>query len=135
VRRKHLSRNQINLLIRILMVQLVLLPLFGSWFNKDFAALQPSHQHIFLEGIKPNHHAPGNRLTADHDDEAGEQSKGVVNLPDQAVSGLGLVFMLFLVSAAVSLPDGRSALQSTLSTIYIRLTGIFPPPLIRPPRI
>jgi hypothetical protein len=117
------------------MVQFVLLPLYGSWFNEDFAAIQPTHQHLFLDGIKPNHHAPGSRLSADPHKPLTDEAEGVVNLPDQTIGGMGLIFILFLCAAAVTLPDGKNGLQTIFTLSYIRLTGIFPPPLVRPPRI
>jgi hypothetical protein len=118
-------------LLHLLMVQLVLLPMYGAWFNEDFAALQPTHDHIYLDGIKPNHHADGKVHSADPT----EESDGVINLPDKALGGLGLVFLLFLVTAVVKLPDNQNGLHSPLSMLSFRLSGIFPPPLIRPPRI
>lgn len=107
------------------MILLVLFPMFGSWLNQDFAAFQPNHQHIFLDGVKPNHHEKHTSDTAD----------GVVNLPDQTAAIMGLVFMLFLMIVSDILPNGLGNLSSPLSNLHIRLSGIYIPPNIRPPRL
>jgi hypothetical protein len=116
------------------MVLLVLLPVYGSWLDEDFAALQPLHNHIFLDGIKPNHHLPGKSHTGSHSDNTAD-SDGVINVPDQDVSGSGLLFLLFLSATMVIIPDGKNGLQTILTTHYTLLNGIFPPPLKQPPRI
>jgi hypothetical protein len=115
------------------MVQLVLLPVYGTWLNEDFAAVQPQHRHIFLAGVKLNHHPPD----AHHPGQHGRQttdSEGVVNVPDQDAAGLGLLFLLFICGATAVIPHNTNSLHAVWITTYTLLRGISPPPLEQPPR-
>lgn len=113
------------------MVLLVLLPVYGTWLDEDFAALQPEHGHIYLDGVKIDHHPAGWRHPGEHDETA--DSDGVVNVPDQDVVGLGLV-LLFFVGVAVAMPGRETGLHFVLNAYYTLLKGICPEPLEQPPR-
>jgi hypothetical protein len=111
------------------MVQAILLPFFGSWLNEDYAAFQPFHNHIYLDGVKPNH-AHRTPQPAGHDDD---NSDGVVNIPDHDAAGLSSTFILFL-DTAVLLPPAADSLSHSLSPAYILTSGITFPPPENPPR-
>jgi hypothetical protein len=117
------------------MVQLVLLPVYGSWLNEDFAAFQPFHGHIYLEGIKPNHHPAGFNHPGGHGDDDEVDDEGVVNVPDQDAAGFGLLILVFLCGALFVIPDGKNGLHSKFSAFYLLLRGTFPTPLKQPPRL
>jgi hypothetical protein len=114
------------------MVLLVLLPVYGSWLNQDFAALQPLHGHIFLEGFKPDHHPPGFQHPGGHGETV--EADGVVNIPGQDAAGLGLLILFFVGVAVVVLPGRENGLKFAFTAHYTLLKGIFPEPLEQPPR-
>lgn len=74
------------------MVALILLPVYGSWLNPDFAGNQPEHEHIYFGRVDPYHHNvvythvhdKRDEVADDEDIPAGDE---VVNLPNRDMSG------------------------------------------------
>jgi hypothetical protein len=125
-------------LLIFLMVQAILLPVYGPWLNRHFIEWQPTHAHIYLGKIDLDHHAIqlacARNSEHHHADEAacnGESS--VVSLPNQDIAGKTLA--LSPPHKGAILATKGEVLLFTFVESYIRQRILFVLPLEKPPRI
>lgn len=50
-----------RIFLHLVMVQAILLPLYGAWFDQDFAGRQPGHGHIYLGEVDLGHAHGGHK--------------------------------------------------------------------------
>ena len=130
--------------ILLLLVQALLLPIYGPWLDRQFAARQADHKHLYFGKVDLNHHGHhgrdrhaghAKRAHAPHG-RADEPSNTVINLPNLDVTNQGQVLVLsfteilsFLLAAAQN-----SSLVFTLADHTITSQGISRAPPHQPPR-
>jgi len=115
------------------MVQAVLLPLYGSWFDRDFAGRRPDHDHIYLGEVDLNHHHANDNHRHEHDTKTScIEQNDIIFLADDDTLGQGWAFVLppstlsHLGSDTPSFPLCDTLLSHLL---------LFIPPLEKPPQI
>ena len=122
--------------ILLLLVQALLLPIYGPWLDREFAARQADHKHLYFGKVDPNHHAHQSHDRRASRDTHDETSDTVINLPNLDVTNQGQVLVLsfteilsFLLAAAQD-----SSLIFTLADHTITSQGISRAPPHQPPR-
>lgn len=121
----------------------MLLPVYGSWLNTHFAALQPNHKHLYVGLADPNHphtlvfshqhqasKTPPSELT-----EAVPLENGVVNMPNQDASqGVATLVLPFDTASALEAPY-HAALTFSVEADYLSTAFVFHSPPTEPPRL
>jgi len=118
--------------LRLLALLVILLPVYGSWLNRDFAATNPFHRHIYLNGSRPHRHPLGSHplLLHNHSSDLDD----VVSIPNQDATGAGATSMQLWGGSTVIIPDIRSLPEFVLAPDCLLVNGVSPRPLERPPR-
>lgn len=111
---------QISCRLRQILVVALLLPLYGPWVDFQFAARQPTHKHLYLGKVELDHHRSSD-------------SKDVVYLPDQGVTGQLLAFVFLPREQAIGLPDDRSLSFGMADEFRSPKDAFLPPPDKPPP--
>jgi hypothetical protein len=124
-------------LLIFLMVQAILLPVYGPWLNRHFSEWQPSHAHIYFGEIDLDHHAVQLACTRNsehhHADEAACKGESdVVSLPNQDVAGKTLALSPPHKDASLAMKD--DVLLFTFVESYVLHQILFIPPPDKPPR-
>lgn len=121
--------------IAFVMVQALLLPLYGSWLNSQFAAIQPNHKHIYV-GIADPNHPHSLSISHQHDSEKAETSDSdVISVPNQDASqSITVLFSTFDGLAALTAPDHPSLVFS-LEADYLLSALVYHAPPVEPPRL
>jgi hypothetical protein len=113
--------NKLTQIILLGLAAVMLLPVYGSWVDDQFAARQPNHKHIYFGKVDINHHR-----TAD--------SKDVVNLPDQDAAGQTAVSIHLTNNEITTQPVDPDNLSFRLTAdLHAPETAFLPPP-DHPPR-
>ena len=119
--------------ILLLLVQALLLPIYGPGLDNQFAARQADHKHIYFGKVDLNHHGHHGRAGHHRPDEP---ANTVINLPNLDVTNQGQVLVLsfteilsFLLAAAQD-----SSLVFTFTGHTIARQGLSIPPPDQPPR-
>lgn len=99
---KQIPAKQYQLFVVAWMLLAALLPLYAPWLNRNFAAIQPGHDHLYL-GKSTQFH-PHNLAQRD---QSGQSGSHVTNLPNLEAGGgtaVPILISLWLLAPLVSTP-------------------------------
>lgn len=109
------------------MLLATLFPLYAPWLNRNFAAIQPEHNHLYVGKAEQRHsHHLG-------DEQPPELESDVTNLPNLSVNGTTAVLMLVALwcfAAIAVLPSFYFFREQKLG---FNLFIVTPP--VKPPRL
>ncbi len=123
--RRRAAGAKFRVFVTLWLLLAALAPLYSPWLNRDFAALQPEHDHIYWG--KPNlahHHQGGQKNTA---------GAGVTNVPNFNVGGGTAVPVLISLLFVTLLGPNLFAFLFKEPRLGINLIVLAP--LGKPPRL
>lgn len=109
-------------ILLLFLAAVMLLPIYGSWVDIQFAARQPNHKHLYFGKVDINHHRTAG-------------SKDVVNLPHQDATGQTAVSIPLTDSKTTPQPADANNLSFRLTDHYLSAEDAYLPPPDHPPRI
>ncbi len=120
-------------IVHLLMVAAVFLPLCGTWFDRDFAARQPGHGHLYLGEVDLDHHHGGDHHGNGHhhhETAASCVEAQTIFLPSRETLGQGWAFVLPMSGLLFF----TATLCFALDEAGLSRKLLFIPPLDKPPQ-
>lgn len=124
--------------ILLLMAQALLLPIYGPWLDREFAARQADHKHIYTGKVDLHHHydhpGHGRHALPTGNQETADTTVSLPNL-DVAKQGQALLRSLSEILSFILAAARDSSLVFTLTDHTRASQGISIPPPSQPPRL